>query len=183
MLGPFSDIKGKDIDVSDVPTGLAEANRHSAVSPNLAHALPAVLNHRPADSAGIRDALCPQGRFQRPPERWAGEGPPQRSSKRRTAQGQPVPLRQDSLRPRLGGGVGFEAAEAAPEVPPPRPVGSNMWAKAGRAVLPPSAGFIGEDSYLTSVNCKNDWRACRKVIDLFLPSSGKIHMEQLACWR
>jgi len=152
-MGPFSGLEGKDKDVdeSDVPAGLGEANRHSAVSPNLAHSLPAALNHRPADSAGMRDALFPSH-----PSGRRGEAPPQRSSKRRTAEGSAAPLRQDSLRPKMGRGLGFEAAE--PEEVPARPSrGSNAWVKGGRAVLPPAFDAGGE-RFSLMVGNSGGWR-------------------------
>ncbi len=49
---------------------------------------------------------------------------------------------QDSLRPKLGGGPGVEAAEVAPTPAPPR---SDAWASTARAVLPPSTDASGEN--------------------------------------
>jgi hypothetical protein len=148
VMGPFSEEEGKEIDDSDVPAGLSDANRHSAISPNLALALPATLNHKPADTAGMRDALFPS--YPPLPPRRSGEEYPQRANKRRTAEGPPAPLRQDSLRPRLGAGLGREMIGAG------EPLGlkiapglaaqpsRNAWVTAKRAVLPPAAETSGE---------------------------------------
>ena len=95
-MGPLSEA----IHPETLATGITPANQRTAASPDMALSLPAVRNFQPADFASMRDALfaprsvphtsIPQGK-----------AAPQRSGRRRAAEGSVEPSRQENLRARV----------------------------------------------------------------------------------
>lgn len=95
-MGPLSEA----VDLETLATGISPANQRTAASPDMALSLPAVRNFQPADFASMRDALfaprsvphtsIPQGK-----------AAPQRSGRRRAAEGSVEPTRQENLRARV----------------------------------------------------------------------------------